>query len=76
VAESRVTRPILFDGGTTKFSHPIATRYGVTRIPQKVVEGRDGKVVSIHLDLESVAKNEGFQMSRGPRNKTGGFEAP
>lgn len=57
VRESRVTWPILFAGSSTKFEHPIATRYGITRIPQKIVVGRDGNVVSIHYDCESLVKS-------------------
>ena len=56
VAESRVTWPSLFGGATAPLSYPLAVRCGITRIPQQIVVGRDGTVVSIHHDMQSLAK--------------------
>lgn len=55
VAKTKTSWPILFAGASEKFEHPMATRYGVTSIPWKLLVRRDGTLETTGRDAEGLA---------------------
>jgi thiol-disulfide isomerase/thioredoxin len=57
VAEKKLPWPILFQqSGGEGWRHPMATKYGISGIPQLILIGRDGNVITLNARGEGLAK--------------------
>jgi thiol-disulfide isomerase/thioredoxin len=57
VAEKKLPWPILFEqSGGEGWRHPMATKYGISGIPQLILIGRDGNVITLNARGEALAK--------------------
>lgn len=57
VAEQKLPWPILFEpAGGEGWQHPMATKYGISGIPQLILLGRDGNVITLNARGEALAK--------------------
>jgi len=57
VAEKKLPWPILFEqSGGDGWRHPMATKYGISGIPQLILIGRDGNVITLNARGEALAK--------------------
>jgi thiol-disulfide isomerase/thioredoxin len=57
VAENKLPWPILFEkSGGAGWQHPMATRYGISGIPQLILIGRDGNVITLKARGEALAE--------------------
>jgi thiol-disulfide isomerase/thioredoxin len=57
VAEKKLPWPILFEqSGGEGWQHPMATKYGISGIPQLILIGRDGNVITLNARGEALAK--------------------
>jgi thiol-disulfide isomerase/thioredoxin len=57
VSEKKLPWPILFEqSGGAGWQHPMATKYGISGIPQLILIGRDGNVITLNARGEGLAK--------------------
>lgn len=57
VAEKKLPWPILFEqSGGEGWRHPMATKYGISGIPQLILIGRDGNVITLNARGDALAK--------------------
>ena len=57
VAENKLPWPILFERSEgAGWRHPMATKYGISGIPQLILIGRDGNVITLKARGEALAE--------------------
>jgi thiol-disulfide isomerase/thioredoxin len=57
VAAKKLPWPILFEkSGGAGWRHPLATKYGISGIPQLILIGRDGNVITLNARGDALAK--------------------